>query len=95
MPKRQKLDDQTARKLFLEQTAAYYDELNATIQNAPVGKGFDHAETFAVGSGASDWEWTGGGGVQELDWEEIKADMGEVVGTQTQSNGDDLYHTLL
>jgi hypothetical protein len=28
MPKRQKLDDQTA---------ACYDELNATIQNAPVG----------------------------------------------------------
>ena len=51
MPKRQKLDDQTARKLFLEQAAAYYDELNATIQNAPVGKGFDHAETFAVAQG--------------------------------------------
>ena len=49
----------------------------------------------AIGAGASDWEWTGGGGMQELDWEEIKADLGEVVGTQTQSNGDDLYHTLL
>ena len=46
-------------------------------------------------AGASDWEWTGGGGMQELDWEEIKADLGEVVGAQTQSNGDDLCHTLL
>ena len=51
MPNRQKLDDQTARKLFLEQAAAYYAELNATIQNAPIGKGFDHAETFAVAHG--------------------------------------------
>ena len=51
MPQRPQLDDETARTLFLEHAAAYYDDLNATIQNAPLGKGFDHAEAFAVAQG--------------------------------------------
>ena len=51
MPQRPQLAAETARKLFLEHAAAYYDDLNATIQHAPLGKGFDHAEAFAVAQG--------------------------------------------
>ena len=49
----------------------------------------------AIGRGASDWKWAGGGSLQEFDWEEIKADLSEVVGTKTQSNGDALCDTIL
>ena len=34
MPDRQKRDDQTAKEYFLEQCAAYYDELKSTAQRA-------------------------------------------------------------
>jgi hypothetical protein len=51
MPQRTYISDETARQLFLERAAAYYDELNATIRNAPIGKGFDLAETFAAEHG--------------------------------------------
>ena len=51
MPKRIQIEDETARRLFLERAAAYYDELTATLQNAPIGKGFDHAEAFAFAQG--------------------------------------------
>ena len=41
-----------------------------------------------MSGGASDWERSGGGGMQELDWEAVETDVGKVVGTETQSNGN-------
>lgn len=45
------MDHDAAKKLFLEQAAAYYDELNAAAENAPYGKVLAKAETFAVTQG--------------------------------------------
>lgn len=42
----------------------------------------------AVVGGAGDWKWSGGGSVQELDWQAIEADMGGVGGEKSQSNGN-------
>jgi len=44
-------DENAAKQLFLEQAAAYYDELTAAAQNAPYGKVLANAETFAVVQG--------------------------------------------
>ena len=49
----------------------------------------------AIGSGACDWEWSGGGGVQEDGWEEVEADGGAVEGGQTQRKGGALLPPLL
>ena len=51
MPKRITLDAATARNLFLERACAYYNELNRILETAPLGKGFDQAEAFAVAQG--------------------------------------------
>jgi hypothetical protein len=37
--------------MFLEQAAAYFDDMKATTQNAPYGQIFNHAEAFAVQHG--------------------------------------------
>jgi hypothetical protein len=42
---------QTARELFLEQAAAYFDEMKVAAANAPHGQIFNHAEAFAVQHG--------------------------------------------
>jgi len=49
----------------------------------------------AVVGRASDRKRSGGGGVQELDWEEIEADLGGVEGGKTQSNGNALRNKIL
>ena len=41
-------DENTSKALFLEQAAAYYDELRVAAENAPYGQTFDHAEAFVV-----------------------------------------------
>lgn len=46
-----KIDDDAAKKLFLEQAAAYYDELRAAAKNAPHGKVLANAEALAVVQG--------------------------------------------
>jgi hypothetical protein len=42
---------QTAKELFLERAAAYFDEMKNTAQNAPYGQVFDYVEAFAVKQG--------------------------------------------
>ena len=37
----------------------------------------------AVGGGACDRQWAGGGSVQELNWEAIEADVGRVESRET------------
>ena len=51
MSQRSPLDVHTAKQLFLERAAAYYDELNAATENAPYGQTFNHAEAFVVNEG--------------------------------------------
>ena len=41
----------TARELFLEQAAAYFDDMKVACANAPHGQIFNHAEAFAVQHG--------------------------------------------
>ena len=48
MRPRKERSEQTAKEYFLEQAAASFDELKRITQNAPHGKIFDHAETFAA-----------------------------------------------
>jgi len=43
--------DKPARDLFLEQAAAYFDDLKNSAENASYGQVFDHAEAFAVKQG--------------------------------------------
>jgi hypothetical protein len=43
--------DKTARELFLERAAAYFDDLKIATINAPYGETFDHAEAFAIEQG--------------------------------------------
>jgi uncharacterized iron-regulated protein len=43
--------DKTARELFLEQAAAYFDEMKTVANNAPYGQTFDQIETFAFVQG--------------------------------------------
>ena len=45
------MKNDAAKKLFLEQAAAYYDELAAAAPNAPYGKVLAQAEAFAVTQG--------------------------------------------
>ena len=45
------MDNDAAKKLFLEQAAAYYDELKLAAENAPYGKILAQAEAFAVTQG--------------------------------------------
>jgi hypothetical protein len=51
MRTRKERSAQAAKEFFLEQAAAYYDELKIAAQNAPYGQTFDHAEAFAVQQG--------------------------------------------
>ena len=45
------MENEAAKKLFLEQAAAYYDELKLTAENAPYGRILANAEAFAVVQG--------------------------------------------
>ena len=45
------MDHEAGKKLFLEQAAAYYDNMKAAADNAPYGKIIAHAETFALVQG--------------------------------------------
>jgi hypothetical protein len=40
--------EKTGKELFLEQAAAYYDEMKAAAENATYGQMFHQAEAFAV-----------------------------------------------
>jgi hypothetical protein len=51
MTSRKNRSDKTARELFLEQAAAYFDDLQASAKNAPYGQIFNHAEAFAFKQG--------------------------------------------
>jgi len=51
MTSRKDRSDKTARELFLEHAAAYFDDLKVSAENAPYGQIFDHAEAFAVKHG--------------------------------------------
>ena len=44
---------------------------------------------------AGDWEWSDRRGVQELDWQEVEADLGKGEGRESQSNGDHWGHQIL
>jgi hypothetical protein len=48
---RQQRQNQNARNFFIEQAAAYYDELNTITKNAPLEQTFDLAEAFAIKEG--------------------------------------------
>jgi len=45
------MQNDVAKKLFLEQAATYYDELTAAAASAPYGKVLARAEAFAVTQG--------------------------------------------
>ena len=45
------MDHEAAKTLFLEQAAAYYDDLKSAADNAPYGKVIDKAELFAIVQG--------------------------------------------
>ena len=45
------MENDAAKRLFLEQAAAYYDELKLTAENAPYGRILANAEAFAVVQG--------------------------------------------
>ena len=45
------MDNEAAKKLFLEQASAFYDELKLVAANAPYGKVLGNAEAFAVVQG--------------------------------------------
>ena len=51
MPTRQELADKTAKEYFLEQAAAYFDDLKATAHNAPYGQFLNCAEAIALDKG--------------------------------------------
>jgi len=51
MTSRKERSEKTARELFLEHAAAYFDDLKATATNAPHGQIFNHAEAFAFEKG--------------------------------------------
>ena len=51
MTSRKDRSDKTARALFLEHAAAYFDDLKVSAENAPYGQIFDHVEAFAVTHG--------------------------------------------
>jgi len=51
MPTRQELADKTAKEYFLEQAAAYFDDLKATAHNAPYGQFLNCAEAVALDKG--------------------------------------------
>jgi hypothetical protein len=51
MPSHQGRSEKTAREMFLEQAAAYFDEMKAVTENAPYGQPFNVAETFALQHG--------------------------------------------
>jgi len=51
MPSRHERSEKTAREMFLEQAAAYFDDMKTATQNAPYGQIFNHAEAFAVQHG--------------------------------------------
>ena len=40
--------ESVAKQLFLEQAAAFYDDMKAAASNAPYGQVIDKAEAFAV-----------------------------------------------
>jgi hypothetical protein len=42
---------QTAKELFLEQAAAYFDDMNTAANNAPYGQVLHHIEAFALQEG--------------------------------------------
>jgi hypothetical protein len=43
--------EQTAKEYFLEQAAAYFDEMKTITANAPHGQAFNHAEAFVMQQG--------------------------------------------
>ena len=45
------MDHDIAKEFFLEQAAAFFDDLRAAANNAPYGKVIDKAELFAVEQG--------------------------------------------
>ena len=51
MRKRNERSEQTAKDYFLEQAAAYFDEMKIAAANAPHGKIFDHVEAFVLSQG--------------------------------------------
>jgi hypothetical protein len=51
MRTRQERSEQTTKEYFLEQAAAYFDELKNTATNAPYGQTFDHVEAFVLQQG--------------------------------------------
>ena len=51
MTSRQERSDKTAREMFLEQAAAYFDDLKATTEKVPTQKAFDTAEAFCLAQG--------------------------------------------
>ena len=51
MRKRNERSEQTAKEYFLEQAAAYFDEMKIAAANAPHGKIFDHVEAFVLSQG--------------------------------------------
>ena len=51
MPDRKKRDDQTAKEYFLEQAAAYYDELKTTAHSADDGQFLNVAEAVVLSKG--------------------------------------------
>jgi hypothetical protein len=51
MPSRQEHSDKTAREMFLEQAAAYFDDLKLTTESVPTQHAFDTAEAFCLAQG--------------------------------------------
>ena len=51
MPRRENCTHKTAKELFLEQAAAFFDDLKTTAENAPYGQFFNYAEAFSVQQG--------------------------------------------
>jgi hypothetical protein len=51
MPSRQERSEKTARDMFLEQAAAYFDDLKTTTKSVPTQKAFDTAEAFCLDKG--------------------------------------------
>jgi hypothetical protein len=51
MPQQQDRKNKTAKDLFLEQAAAFFDDLKITAENAPYGQFFNYAEAFSVQQG--------------------------------------------
>ena len=51
MTTRKERAEKTGKELFLEQAAAYYDDMKAAAENATYGQTFNRAEAFAVLNG--------------------------------------------